>query len=288
MRIGFIGVGAVGGHLAGALTRAGARVAAVTSRRPERARAVAARIPGCEAVTTAQAVTDRCDLVFLTVPDDQIEGVCSSVRWRHGVAAVHCSGALDRSVLASAEAAGALTGSCHPFQPFAREGNPDDHLSGSMFGIEADEPLRSRLGDLVTSIDGWPLNLESGQKTIYHIAAVLAANYLITLAAASIGLLESLGVSSEDATRGVLPILRGSIDNLERHGVPDALAGPIARGDTGTIALHLQSLAEDYPDVLAGYIALGRLTIPIAQARGELSESAARSLQTMFDQHDGR
>src|SRR5204863_296524 len=77
------------------------------------------RIPGCRALATPQAVADAADLVLLTVPDDAIRAVADGVRWRPGVAAVHCSGAAGLDVLAAAAAAGAAVGSCHPLQSFA-------------------------------------------------------------------------------------------------------------------------------------------------------------------------
>jgi predicted short-subunit dehydrogenase-like oxidoreductase (DUF2520 family) len=288
IRVGIVGVGAVGSVLARALAHAGVDVVAVASRRPERAAYVAASLPRKVEALSPQDVVEQTDLVFLTVPDDAIQQICESLRWRQNVAVVHCSGALSTSVLAAAAEAGAETGSCHPFQPFTLDGTPDDHLVGCMFGIEANEPLRALLGNLVERVGGWPLFLESDGKASYHMAAVFASNYVVALAAAAVDLLRALGTSPDDAMRGVLPILRGTLDNLKRQGVPHGLTGPIARGDSGTIALHLQVLAERHPELLPAYIELGRLTVPVARARGTLSDPAAASLLALFDRYDER
>ncbi len=66
-RIGFIGAGRLGSALAVALQHAGLPIHAVASARAESARHMAARLPGCEAVS-AQEVAERCDLVFITTP----------------------------------------------------------------------------------------------------------------------------------------------------------------------------------------------------------------------------
>ena len=69
--VGFIGAGALGTTLAQAMHRCGYRVRAVASRTAASAERLAAAIPGCEAASP-QEVADRCDTVFLTVPDDAI------------------------------------------------------------------------------------------------------------------------------------------------------------------------------------------------------------------------
>ena len=67
MKVGFVGAGAAGGALARALAAAGVPVVAVTGKGPERAHTLAAAIPECAAVPTAQDVADRADLVVLAL-----------------------------------------------------------------------------------------------------------------------------------------------------------------------------------------------------------------------------
>ena len=88
--IGFIGTGVLGRGLALALAGAGCPVAAVSSRTSSSARWLAGRIDGCLAADTAQAVADRCDLVFITTPDAAIAEVASAVSWRAGQGVAHC------------------------------------------------------------------------------------------------------------------------------------------------------------------------------------------------------
>ena len=65
-----------------------------------------------------QAVVDRCRIVFLTVPDDVITQVASSLDWPADRGVVHCSGAGTTELLSPAATAGALCGSFHPLQTF--------------------------------------------------------------------------------------------------------------------------------------------------------------------------
>ena len=176
MNLGFVGAGAAGSALARALTRAGLPVVAVWSRRPERARTLAAEIHGCRAVGTAQQVVDAADLVFLAVPDDAIQAVCAALRWRRGIAVVHVSGARSLDVLEAARIAGAQVGSFHPLQALTNTPGDLDRLSGSIVGIEAEEPLRQTLVDLSRRIGGRPLILTGADKVLYHAAAVVISS----------------------------------------------------------------------------------------------------------------
>src|SRR5439155_12605800 len=167
MRIGVIGAGTVGTALALALADRGHPVVAVASRRVASAAALASRIPGCRALATSQAVADAADLVLLTVPDDAIRAVADGVRWRPGVAAVHCSGAAGLDVLAAAAAAGAAVGSCHPPQSFADAGETLPTLPGSTFALQGDGLLLARLEVLVRDLGGRPLRLPPGGRALY-------------------------------------------------------------------------------------------------------------------------
>jgi predicted short-subunit dehydrogenase-like oxidoreductase (DUF2520 family) len=57
-----------------------------------------------------------------------------------------------------------------------------------------------------------------------------------------------------------------------------ALTGPVARGDAGTVAAHLEVLAERDAQAARGYRALGRLTADRAMASGLLSAEKAEPL----------
>lgn len=285
MKVGFVGAGAAGGALARALAAAGVPVVAVAGKGPERAHTLAAAIPECAAVPTAQDVADRADLVVLAVPDRAIAEVCASVRWRADAAVVHCSGAHSLDVLEPARAAGALVGGCHPLQTLT--GAPEDaaRLAGSVFGIEAEEPLRGMLADLVERIGGRPVFLSARDKALYHASAVLISNYTVTLAATAAGLWEAFGVDRRDGLRALLPLLQGTVANLEQHGVPNALTGPIARGDAGTLERHLNVLADYRPDLLPLYRELGRHTVPLARERdpGGAADRMADALLALLD-----
>jgi predicted short-subunit dehydrogenase-like oxidoreductase (DUF2520 family) len=271
--IAIIGLGRVGSVLGRALGHAGYPLVAIASRNPAKAEAIAHTF-GAHPVSPAAAAA-RADLVLLTVPDDVLPSLARDLAaagaWRAGQFVVHASGASPASVLQPAADEGAIIGSFHPVAAFA---NPDAMLPlGITFGVEAPEPLQSVLISMAQALGGHALAITADQKMLYHAAAVIASNYTVTLAAMAAQLFAQLGAAPPDALRTLLPLMRTTLDNLEHLGVPNALTGPLVRGDVGTVARHLHALDRTAPHVATFYRCLGQATLPLAQQRGADSTS---------------
>jgi predicted short-subunit dehydrogenase-like oxidoreductase (DUF2520 family) len=276
-RLGFVGAGVLGECLARLLAGRGFPVVAVASRTPDDAARLALLVGGV-AASSPDEVAAKADCVFLTLPDDQLEGVALATRWRAGQVVVHCSGAHSRSALAGARRQGAFIASLHPLQSVATVEEGMKRLSGTLFGAEADPSLRPLLQSFVEALAGQILWLEDGMKVGYHLAATLVSNYTVTLYALGVELLEGLGLPAPEVRRGLLRLLDGTVANLVSLGLPRALTGPLARGDLGTVERHLEFLHTRRPDVEPLYRALGRATVPLALARGGLDPAAAAAL----------
>ncbi len=283
LKLGFIGAGTVGTALSLRLSEKGYQVVAVASRSQTSAEKLAQAIKGCRAVSR-QAVADSADLVFITTPDGAIGPVTSEVKWRHGQSVVHCSGADSTDILEPARQAGALVGAFHPLQTFASVKQAIDNIPGSTFAIEAEEPLLTVLKNMAAALDGQWIELKAGDKVLYHAAAVIACNYLVTLVKLATDLWQFFDVQRQPATMALMPLLRGTLNNLENVGIPQCLTGPVARGDTGTIRKHLKALQEKAPIVLSTYRELGLQTIPIALAKGRINEQQAEELKAILRQ----
>lgn len=280
--IGFIGAGTVGTALAVRLSRKGYDVIAVASRSKTSADKLAERVSGCMSHDTKQAVAGVADLVFITTPDDAIATVAAELEWRRGQSVVHCSGADSLGPLEPAQKLGAQVGGFHPLQTFASVDHAIENLPGSTFALEAEGELREILEHMASALDGTAVHLQAGDKVLYHTAAVFACNYMVTLVKMATDLWQSFGVSTPEATQALLPLLRGTLNNLENVGLPNCLTGPIARGDLGTVRKHLAALEESDPELLSAYRELGSQTIPIALAKGKIDSSRAEELRRLF------
>jgi predicted short-subunit dehydrogenase-like oxidoreductase (DUF2520 family) len=281
-KIGFIGAGTVGTALAVRLSGKGYPVVAVSSRTKASAQRLAEAVPTCQALDSNQAVADSARLVFITTPDGVIAPVAAEIKWHPGQSVVHCSGADSTDILEPARKRGAQVGGFHPLQTFASVTHAIENIPGSTFAIEADEPLFTELREMAASLEGNSIRLGAGDKVLYHAAAVIACNYLVTLVKLATDLWQSFGVPPKQATQALLPLLRGTLNNIDNVGIPDCLTGPIARGDSGTIEKHISALERTAPGILSTYRELGSQTIPIALAKGKIDERKARELQTLL------
>jgi predicted short-subunit dehydrogenase-like oxidoreductase (DUF2520 family) len=157
-----------------------------------------------------------------------------------------------------------------------------ENIPGSTFALEAEEPLLTTLKGMATALDGDWVELTAGDKVLYHTAAVIACNYLVTLVKLATDLWQTFDIPPRQATQALLPLIKGTINNIETVGIPRCLTGPIARGDTGTIKKHLETLGDKVPSLLPTYKELGRQTIPIALAKGRINEQQAGELEDIL------
>jgi len=293
-----IGCGKVGKSLGKYLAEAGYRPAGFASRNFSSAQA-AAKIAGAPGRCFEKIwdAAEKADIVFITTPDDTIRAVCKLLAEKNGFSqnamVFHCSGALASTELASACNAGThvMIGSMHPLQSFATEnsgksGNPFEHI---MMAVEGDPGAVKKAREIALDLGARPFTIRTRKKILYHAAAVVASNYLVTLMDLAIQLMAESGVSEADAFDILTPLIKGTLANIKTAGIPDALTGPISRGDVGIVEKHVHAIAalsDEKGGTMADYyIQNGIKTIRIARAKGTLSEEAAEKLLRVLNSH---
>ena len=221
-------------------------------------------------------------VLVLAVPDGKLGDVAYDMSMQGpapaGCVALHLSGALSTDALGPLHAVGYAVGSMHPLQSVADPWSAGDRLVGSAFAVNGEPEAVAAARRLVDGLGGRVLVIPPALRPIYHAAAVFASNYLIALLAVAVQLLQDAGVSAEDALPAILPLVRGTLDNVQHLGVPAALTGPVARGDPDTIRLHLARLSGTEREL---YCALGRELLPLARAAG-LDERRAAELESLL------
>lgn len=279
LRVGIIGPGRVGAALGVALARAGHDVVAVAAVSDASVRRAQDRFPSAR-ITEPAGVAAASDLVLLTVPDDALPGLVSGLAATgaplEGRLLAHTSGRYGTGVLDPAARAGALPLALHPVMTFTGRSDDLDRLRGGIsFGITAPGPLRPVAEALVIEMGGEPVFIEEASRDLYHAAIASAANHLVTLVTESCDLLKAAGAA--EPARMLSPLLFAALDNALRLG--DAgLTGPVARGDAGTVAGHVEALRTAAPEAMAVYVALARLTADRALAAGLLAPPDAERL----------
>jgi predicted short-subunit dehydrogenase-like oxidoreductase (DUF2520 family) len=280
--IGFIGAGRLATGLAWALAERGLKIRAVASGSGATALKLASRTPDCRAVAKPQEVVDAVDLVFVAVPDDAIADVVASVRWREGVAVVHCSAATEVGALEPAARQGAQIGGFHPLQAF---GDPDvamKTLPGCTIAIEAGEPLCARLERLAAALGCPTIRLPAGSRPRYHAAAHYAAGFVFALIDEAADVWQTFGIPREETVAALVPLLKGTVASMEHSGLVQGLPGIFSRGDVGTLRKHLAALQGVSPDAVRLYCELGLRSIPLGLERGGLTAERGAEMRELM------
>ncbi len=281
--VGIIGAGAVGCALAHAFLAADVVLAGIGTSDPART----AQFIDPPLVVSPAAVIAAARLIFLTIPDDVLTTVARQYHWRKDQWVVHCAGSQPAALL-SAEVAPAQAGAFHPLASFARPlpGSPpaQNLLAGHVVALDGPPPLVSALTALAERLGARPLAVPSAARAAYHLAASLASNALVALVAEAVAVWRSADLDPDLALPALLPLIASTQANLERVGLPDALTGPIARGDVATVSRHLAALAAtpDLAPIATVYRALGMQAVALARAQGRADPVALDAIEHML------
>ncbi len=238
----FIGAGNLATHLATALYDSGINIVQVYSRTVEAARALAGRV-NASFTNELSAVKTGCDLYVISVKDDALELVIKQLNFGNSLV-VHTAGSLPMSVLAGYSP---NYGVLYPFQTFTKTKKVD--FTKIPVCIEANSvETEKRLEDLSKKISYKIIRLNSEQRMILHVAAVLSCNFVNHLYTLSELLLKENGMKLEL----LFPLIRETTEKAMQISPKEAQTGPAMRNDSEIISKHLALLA-DKPEVQALY-----------------------------------
>lgn len=178
------------------------------------------------------------DAVLLAVPDSQIAIAAAAVA--PGRMVGHCSGALGLDVLAPHVAFG-----LHPLMTVTQAGATFD---GAGAAVAGNKPTALAFAhSLAAELGMHAVEIDDHDRAAYHAAASVASNFLVTLEDAAETLLRTTGADR----RLLVPLVRAALENWAALGGPQALTGPIARGDEATVARQRSAVEERAPELLA-------------------------------------
>ena len=281
LSVGVVSAGRVGAVVGAAWAAAGHHVVAASGVSQASVRRAETLLPGVPLLPPDEAAA-QADLVLLAVPDDVlpglVRGLAAADAFRTGQIVVHTSGAHGVAVLAPAVEHGVLPLALHPVMTFTGRSEDVARLHGACVGVTATEGEEAawNVGEaLGVEMGAEPVRVPEPVRPLYHAALSHGANHLITLVCDCVDTLEAAGISP--AGRLVAPLLSAALDNALRHG-DRGLTGPVARGDAGTVALHLRELAAADPDLADTYKVLALRTAHRAAAAGLLPGHLAKDV----------
>ncbi len=262
MKIAILGAGKLGRALSRALAKTRHSVRLVPAGRSEKARFDEA-------------------LLVIAVRDPAIFGLAERLAQSRKVgkstAVVHLAGASGPELLTPLSGLCAGIGQAHPMLAFASP-RFSPTLRGAHLLIEGDAVAVRRASTMGRAVGLVPRRWKAVDRALYHAAGGLVANGSAAIAAAGARLLALAGAPEADAARVLGPLLRSVAENVEHLGFPDALTGPIRRGDVRTVEAHLAGIRRRAPDLLPVFSALARLQIDLAARIAEASEKELRAI----------
>jgi predicted short-subunit dehydrogenase-like oxidoreductase (DUF2520 family) len=268
-RIAIVGPGRLGRALALELKRAGYTISEIVSRSSVASTRKAgdlARKVKAHVSTSDRARLDAA-IVWFCVPDREIAAsarqLASVVDWTNKIA-FHSSGALASDELKSLHHSGAAVASVHPLMTFVTGSLPS--LRGVPFAMEGDAAAVRSARQIVRALGGDAFTIRKQHKAAYHAWGAFASPLLVAMLVTAEQLARKAGLSSVEARKKMLPIVRQTIANYEALGGAGASSGPIVRGDAEIVRKHLQVLRK-IPEATAVYLALARAALRYLPSR---------------------
>lgn len=216
-----------------------------------------------ESYSKGEKIEQLNDWVFITTPDSEIVKVVSELalyfKDLNSKQVFHSSGTISSSVLNELKKRGAKTACFHPLASITSKTASFD---GIYFDIEGEEAAVSKLELLAEDLGAKSIRVSPKEKELLHVSAVIASNYLVTLADIAIQVSGSSTISQKTLMDALLPLMKSSLDNLHELSPSEALTGPIARGDVKTVQRHIQ-LLDNEEELLNVYKKLGLLTLEL-------------------------
>ena len=289
LKVAIIGAGTVGTAIGYLLKQHGYTIVGIASRTLHSAQRARDFIGEGKASTDPSAIAKKAEIIFLTTSDSAIEEVCkelSSQRSLHaGTIVFHMSGALPSSILASARDIGAHVASIHPLQSLADVKEAIKNLPYSYFCIEGDEDALSIAREIIQALKGKGITLHVDKKPLYHAGASVVSNFLVATVGFGMELYRAAGIDSKDSLNSLMPLIKGTVKNIEAIGIPSALTGPISRGDYDIVESHLKAISVEMPETVRLYSELGKYTVKIARAKGTIKENDAEKINALFNKY---
>ncbi|ACV61192.1 NADP oxidoreductase coenzyme F420-dependent [Desulfofarcimen acetoxidans DSM 771] len=284
--IAIVGAGKVGTALAVLLKSKGYPVVGIASRTNQSARLAAARVL-TDVAEKPEDIASKAEVVFITTPDRVIAEVDREIMqnggYRPGTIVVHTSGSQPASILKSASGAGAYVVSIHPLQSFADVQVAIHNIPGSYIALDGDSEAMPVAEMIVSDLEGKKFIIAAKDKPLYHAAACIASNYLVSLLHFCTGLYEKFGLTRQQALEALYPLIQGTLNNTTQVGPVRALTGPISRGDTPTVESHLKAFTGCNALENDLYRKLGLYTVKVALEKGTINDEQAFELNQLLD-----
>ncbi|GMQ60402.1 Rossmann-like and DUF2520 domain-containing protein [Vallitalea sediminicola] len=282
---GFIGAGKVGTTLGMYFNKMQLPISGYNSKSITSAEK-SATLTSSKAYDNIAQLVDSSKYIMITTPDDVIKDVVHQLsslhtKWSDKVVC-HTSGTHPSTILEPLSKLDSTTLSLHPMLSFADINYALTILPQTPLTLEGKGTLIDEFRKTLQNINLNIYNINPEQKSLYHAAACIVSNYLVTLIDTGIETFKKIGFEQESSLQLIEPLVKGTINNIFEKGTKKALTGPIARGDVNTIKTHVRALSREDRNLEQFYCLLGNRTLSLVEKQNKLNEYTLNTLKEVL------
>lgn len=191
-------------------------------------------------------------VVLLSVPDGEVANAARCVR--AGLMIGHCAGALTLEPLGDREGF-----SMHPLLTVTAK---TTDFSGAWCAVTGSSVQASETAaGLARRMGMHVVQVADGDRALYHAAASLAANHLVSVLDAAEHAMQLAGVPRD----ALAPLAHAAVGNWAARGGEAALTGPVMRRDEETVERQREAVRTRVPELLSLWDALTTRTRALAE-----------------------
>lgn len=187
---------------------------------------------------------EDCQVICICVQDDQIQNQVSRLEGMplQGKTVLMHAGSLNLQILKPLEDKGAIIGKFHPLMAFSQK--QQCIPKGTPFAFEG--AIEHLVRPWVNCWEGQLYPLTGDAWQVYHLAAVIASNFLPLFIRKGARLLTPLANQSEqEALTWLAPLVKQSVANALDATNSLPFSGPAARNDGNVLAAQQVTLAQE-------------------------------------------
>lgn len=204
-------------------------------------------------------------IVFITTKDDIISNIIGEILNMDGInnkqVFIHTSGSISSHIFSPLADIGCGCYSLHPLMTFSDHNVPLDIIENTSFTLEGNKKNYDLIESFLKKAHINYYEINPDDKILYHAAACIMCNYLVTLLDSGYMILKEIGFDENFSKEIFKPLIQTTLDNIYEKGCAKSLTGPISRGDEKTIQSHINAISMHTPQYFDLYKILGISTI---------------------------
>jgi predicted short-subunit dehydrogenase-like oxidoreductase (DUF2520 family) len=113
----------------------------------------------------------------------------------------------------------------------------------------------------------------------------VTSNYLIGLIYAASKIIKQIGGDEKNTYKIYEPIIKNTLENVERQGIVKSLTGPIERNDVVIIEKHIKELRKVDKTLTNLYLNFGIIAAELAEQKRSISKKDKINLEKLMKKY---